>query len=82
MSGEKLETIVDIDGVIIGFVSSQGDEGDRYYEDDLAVYDANYDFIGSARSLRVAEQLLRQRRADVTTPSNPPRDRRFAHSFR
>ena len=78
MSGEELETVVDIDGVIIGFVSSQ----DEDVQDVLSVYDANYDFIGPARSLKIAEQLLRQHRADASIPAPRQQDRRFTHSFR
>ncbi len=84
MSGEDLDTVVDIDGVIIGFVSSSGDEGDEHedaYQGDLAVYDANYDFIGPARNLRVAEQLLRKNRIELTPPSEHATTRRYSHSF-
>ena len=84
MSGEELETVVDIDGIILGFVSSHGDESDESGDDytgDLAVYDANYDFLGPARNMKIAQDLLRRHRADATPPKTTPATRRFDHSF-
>ena len=84
MSAEELETVVDTDGVILGFVSLHGDESDDSGDDytgDLAVYDANYDFVGPARNMKIAEDLLRRHRADLAPPKPAPMSRRFDHSF-
>lgn len=86
MAESDLETVMDVDGVLIGYVASPGDgepEAQTLASDDagLAVYDADYNFIGSARSYKVANELLRQQRARMTPVVPPPAQRRYAHSF-
>ena len=86
MAESDWETVMDVDGVLIGYVASSGDgEGgaQTLASDDagLAVYDADYNFVGSARNYKVANELLRQQRARVTPVVTPPTPRRYAHSF-
>lgn len=84
MAESDWETVMDVDGVLIGYVADPGDgEAQTLASDDagLAVYDADYNFIGSARNYKVANELLRQQRARVAPVATPPTPRRYAHSF-
>ncbi len=78
------ETVLDVDGILIGFISShfESDGGERDgTEVDLTVYDAHYNLIGPARNHSVAQQLLRQQRMNVAKIVPVPSPRRFSHSF-
>lgn len=86
MAESDWETMMDVDGVLIGYVASSGDvphEAQTLASDDarFAVYDADYNFIGSARNYKIANELLRQQRARLAPVIAPPAQRRYAHSF-
>ncbi len=78
------ETVIDVDGILIGYISSHVESDDDEQDDTaagLTVYDADYNLIGPARNHSVAKQLLRQQRTNVSkiVPVSSPR--RYSHSF-
>ncbi len=79
-----VEAVLDVDGILIGYISSHSESDDGEQHDTaagLTVYDAHYNLIGPARNHSVANQLLRQQRTNVAKVVPVPSPRRYSHSF-
>ena len=81
MVDNEWETVIDVDGILIGYISSHVESDEDDCSVGLTVYDADYNLIGPARNHSLAKQLMRQQRTNVSKVVSIPSPRRYSHSF-